>query len=193
VRPWTYAVEEHWRATVIKGHVDLSFITDDMLRDIEFDEVNDVPHGNGLWDELGITAPNYIPGTTNVHQSFGKACPKWTQKVKKLFDWVGHATVTVNKLEPGQFIAPHADTLYRLKQYVKENDLDIHDSEIVRVNIFLQDKQIGHFLDVGNIGVGDYRKGDYVLLYPGVIHTVGNLGFTDRYTMQITGIIKKER
>jgi len=178
---------------VIEGHVDLSFVTDDMLKAIEFNEVNHVPHGNGLWTELGIPEPDFVPGTTNVHQVFDADCPKWTNKVKQLFDWVDYGTVTLNKLEPGQFIPPHADTLYRLKEYIKEHDLDITDSELVRVNIFLQDKQIGHFLDIGNVGIGDYRKGDYVLLYPGVLHTVGNLGYTNRYTMQITGIIKRDK
>ena len=188
---WIFDAREPWRIIVVEGHVDLSFITDDMLSSIEFNEVNDVPHGNGLWTELGIEEPKYVPGTTNVQQVYDTACPKWADKVKGLFPWVEHGSVTLNKLEPGQFIAPHADTLYRLKQYIKERDLDIQDSKIVRVNIFLQDKQIGHFLDVGNVGIGEYRKGDYVLLYPGIIHTVGNLGYTNRYTMQITGIMKK--
>jgi hypothetical protein len=178
---------------VIKGHVDIGFVTESMLNAIEFDEVNDVPHGNGLWEELGIEQPNYIPGSTDVHQVFDKTCPVWVNKIKAMFDWVDHGTVTLNKLEPGRFIAPHADTLYRLKCYIKENQIDITDSEIVRINIFLQDKHYGHFLDIENEAVSTYQKGDYVLLYPGALHTVGNLGYTNRYTMQITGIIKRER
>mgnify|MGYP001069792772 CR=1 FL=1 len=189
---WTFADEAHWRVIVISGHVDLSYITHDMLTAIEFNEFNEVSHGNGLWEELGIETPPYHTGSTIVHQTFDTACPVWVKKIKKQFDWVSHSTVTLNKLTPGNYIPPHADTLFRLKQYLKDHDLDISGSELVRVNIFLQNKEIGHFLDMGNQAVSSYTKGDYVLIRPGVIHTVANLGYTDRYTMQITGIIKKE-
>lgn len=177
---------------MISGHVDLSYITPDMLAATKFDECNEVSDSNGLWEELGIDNPPYHTGSTVVHQAFDKSCPIWVNKIKNQFDWVTHGTVTLNKLTPGNYIPPHADTLYRFKQYLKDNDLDINGSEPVRVNIFLQNKEIGHFLDIANQAVSNYSKGDYVLIRPGVIHTVANLGYTDRYTMQITGIIKKE-
>ena len=187
-----FAVVVHWRAIVIKGHVDLSFVTEEMLFNLDFTESSEVSHGNGLWEELGVKQPNFNTSNTRVWQMFDSLCPPWANKVKRMFNWIDYSTVTINKLEPGTFIPTHSDTLYRLKQHVKEQNIDTQNYRFVRINIFLQNRYPGHFLDIDNVAISQYNKGDYVIISPGVLHTVANLGWTNRYTMQITGITTKK-
>jgi len=175
------------RDSVIKGHVDLNFLTDAMLAATKFAEYNYVAEANGTWKELGIPQPDYPSTGPNVLQSFDSACPAWAHQIKDMFTWVHHKVVTLNCLTPGCFIPPHRDELYRLKQSVLDNKLDVKNLTAVRVNVLLQDKKHGHFLDVNNQTIEHYAKGDYVYIFPGVLHSVANVGYENRYTLQVTG------
>jgi hypothetical protein len=175
------------RNIVIKGHLDLSFITEELLEATVFIESNEVAYANGLWQELNIPMPlSYKAGTTTVHQCFDTDCPAWAHKIKDMFPWLQHRLVTVNKLAPGCFIPPHKDMFYRLKDMTAH--VDTSNSVPIRINVLLQDKKYGHFLDVDNTALSDYRKGDYVYIHRGVIHSVVNVGFENRYTLQVTGL-----
>ena len=72
-------------------------------------------------------------------------------------------------------------------KYEKPHNLDIKNLTALRVNVLLQDKKHGHFLDVNNQTVEHYAKGDYVYIFPGVLHSVANVGYENRYTLQVTG------
>ena len=171
---------------MIRGNVDLSFLTDSMLESTVFVEKNHVDHANGLWKELGITAPNFPVNSAVVHQSFNDQCPSWAHTIKDMFPWLQYRLVTINKLEPGSLIPPHRDMFYRLRELT--DGVDVSGMVLVRVNVLLQDKKYGHFLDIDNVALSDYRKGDYVYIQQGVIHSVVNAGFENRYTLQVTGL-----
>lgn len=172
---------------MIKGHLDLSFITDELLDATVFTESNEVSHANGLWQELNIPMPpNYKFGAATVHQCFDTDCPRWAHTIKDMFPWLQHKLVTINKLEPGSFIPPHRDMFYRLREVT--TDTDVGNKVPVRINVLLQDKKYGHFIDIDNVALSDYRKGDYVYIYQKVIHSVVNVGFENRYTLQVTGL-----
>lgn len=172
---------------MIRGHLDLNFITDELLDATVFTESNEVSYANGIWKDLNIPIPaSYKEGAATVHQCFDTDCPAWAHEIKDMFPWLKHRLVTVNKLEPGSFIPPHKDMFYRLKDMTA--NVDTSNSVPIRINVLLQDKKHGHFLDVDNIALSDYRKGDYVYIYQGVIHSVVNVGFENRYTLQVTGL-----
>ena len=171
---------------MIRGNLDLSFINDELLDATVFTESNEVSHANGLWQELNIPIPsNYKVGAATVHQCFDTDCPAWAHDIKNMFPWLQHRLVTVNKLEPGSFIPPHRDMFYRLREMTANLATDLIP---VRINVLLQDKKYGHFIDIDNIALSDYQKGDYVYIYQGIIHSVVNIGFENRYTLQITGL-----
>jgi hypothetical protein len=174
---------------VIKGNVDINFVTDEMLNNTVFPESTDTNHANGLWKTLDVPEPTYPIGSAHLYQCFGEDCPQWAMDVCNKFDWVQYKQVTINKLTTGTFIPPHVDSMYRLKQDLKNNQDTLENLELVRINIFLQDHQLGHWLNIDDESFDNYNKGDYTFIFPGVIHTVANLGYKPRYTMQITGLI----
>ena len=100
--------------------------------------------------------------------------------------------VTVNKLMPGRFIAPHQDTLYKLRKKVEDEGSDVEGMEPYRVNLFLQDRLMGHYFEMEDQAWIDYVKGDYTVIKRNATHLVANLGYQPRFTMQITGFAKEE-
>lgn len=177
------------RNTMIKGHLDLSFLTDEMLTSIVFHEKNHVANANGMWDRLGILQPSYLNDSAVVYQSFDSLCPDWAHRIKDMFPQLMHKLVTVNCLTPGSVIPPHVDKLYRLKTMATEQNLDITGFTPIRINVLLQDKKIGHFLDIDNVSLASYSRGDYVYIFPDVTHSVANIGYENRYTLQVSGFI----
>lgn len=178
---------------MIKGHVDISHITFDMLESLSFSEITDTTEAGGLWHKLGVSVPVFPSGAPVVHQTFGDTCPQWVNDVYDHFSsWLHHGMVTVNKLMPGCFIPPHCDTLYRIQQKVNNEQIDVTGLTPVRINLFLQDHQLGHIFEMNGKYLERYTQGDYAIILPEQLHSVANLGYLNRYTMQITGFSKIE-
>ena len=93
---------------------------------------------------------------------------------------------------PGRFIAPHVDTLYKMRQKVKREKMNTDGMVPVRVNLFLQDRLMGHYIEIEDETWLDYKKGDYTIIRPNLVHSVANLGYEPRFTMQLTGFAKEE-
>jgi len=177
---------------MIKGNVDISHITYEMLDELLFDSPTHVEYANGLWEEIGVCIPSYPNNSAIVYQLFGDACPPWGHHIKSLFDEkILYSTVTINLLKPGNFIPPHKDMFYRLMSFAKDNNIDLHDKEPVRINIFLQDHKLGHFFEVENEVCMNYKKGDYTIIRRGALHSVVNIGNENRYTLQVSGFVDK--
>lgn len=175
---------------MIKGHIDIDFVTDDMLHNIEFKEKN---HLRLNWGELGIKEPDEIQQSAIVYQSFENDCPEWAFRIKEMFaDMLECRMVTLNLIKPGYFIPPHRDAFFKLRQYAKDNNIDTTNKEPVRINLFLQDHKIGHFFEMENEVCMNYKKGDFALIKLGKIHSVINIGNENRYTLQVSGFADKE-
>ena len=179
---------------MIDGNVNLEFLTDEMLSDIDFTHtISDDYYRNPLWDQLGVSMPNYPKESLELKQVYDEQGPSWVFHIKDQFDsWVLHSTVTLSMLAPGKITPPHKDEMYRLQNSAKCSNIDTSKLEPVRVNILLQDKKIGHFFDMGRLALSNYSKGDYIIIRPGAMHSCGNIGYENRYTMQISGFIAKE-
>jgi len=178
---------------VIKGNVDISNITYNMLESLEFTERTETREAGGYWGTIGINTPSFPVGADVVFQTYGDNCPSWVNNVSMLFSsWLKHCMVTVNKLTPGCFIPPHRDTLYRMKQKIQAEKLDVYGLHPIRVNLFLQNRELGHIFEMENSLLSDYRQGDFLIITPDKIHSVANLGYLNRYTMQLTGFANLE-
>lgn len=178
---------------MIKEHIDINFVTDDMLVQTEFKETTEVGHANGLWEELSVTPPIYPAGSPTIYQSFDDHCPVWAQNIKSMFaDKIKYSTVTINLVKPGSFIPPHKDKFYRLLEFVKTNNIDLTNKEPIRINLFLQDHKIGHFFEMENQVCMNYKKCDYAIIKMDKIHSVINIGNYNRYTLQVSGFADKD-
>jgi len=93
--------------------------------------------------------------------------------------------IALNKLSPGQILPWHKD---RYLTYIKKNKIK-KKNQIARIILFLEDQTPGQQLWVGKkLCTG--KAGAYFGWMYGTEHMAANLGKTDRYTLQITGIKK---
>lgn len=92
-------------------------------------------------------------------------------------------SVGVMKQPPGQTLPLHEDTFF---QFSKINNIDPYDC--IRVNIFLEDWQAGHYFEINNTPVVSWRRGDAVIIHRDEPHLSGNMGMTEKFTMQVTGV-----
>ena len=173
-----------------KGHVDIDFVNNEMLCNVKFKEHNHVKWAGGLWDDLGVPVPDFPYDSPWVYQSFEDDCPLWAHDIKRMFnDVLSYSTVTINLLKPGNFIPPHRDQFYKLLKIAHHTE--IKDLEPIRINIFLQDAQLGHFFEMEGETWMNYKKGDYTIIRRGVLHSVVNIGNENRYTLQVSGFADK--
>ena len=179
--------------SILKGHLDIGWVTDQNLSDLNFLHRVDDYDRNALWPELGIDPPNYPAESIVLYQLFDDECPEWAQRIKEYFDpWILYSGMAITMLQPGHINNPHKDSLYRLKNKVEQNNIDVSELVPVRINMFLQDRKVGHFLDFDQKVIDSYQRGDFIVIFPNRIHSVANAGYENRYTLQISGFVKEE-
>ena len=177
---------------MIKGHVDLSWLDERELYITKFVEKTNTIWSGGYWKDHNIPVPDYPQEGTQVLQTYDEHAPAWAHKIKDKFKFIDHPMVTVNCVKPGRFIGPHIDKFFRLYDLAKLNEWDVADKTPVRVNVFLQDKMMGHFLEIGEHTFPEYAKGDYTFILKDQVHCVSNVSSFNRYTLQVTGFANKE-
>ena len=97
-----------------------------------------------------------------------------------------HLGVCFHKLLPGHYLPAHIDKYGFYSGKFGVSDLN----RIKRFVIFAEDWQPGHFLTVDKNVYSDWKAGEVVGWVGTTIHSAINIGITDRYTIQITGIEK---
>lgn len=104
--------------------------------------------------------------------------------IKKLPLQALHAVATPTLQMPGNILPMHIDKFIFLKNTLGKN------ANIVRFLIFMKDWENGHALQVGNSWLANWSAGDVVLWYPNKPHLALNAGFTNKWTCNVTGILK---
>jgi hypothetical protein len=134
-----------------------------------------------LWHRLGYTQTKFTGDMYDMRSPE----PVWMPQVTDKFNW-GHISWSVYKMNPGCVLPLHSDTYAR---FVKlHNVSDIND--IVRAVVMLEDWESGHYLEINGVGITNWRAGDYFIWRGTAPHVAANVGLTDRYTLQLTGILK---
>tara|TARA_B100000424_G_scaffold253660_1_gene231013 strand:- start:2365 stop:2871 length:507 start_codon:yes stop_codon:yes gene_type:complete len=64
---------------------------------------------------------------------------------------------------------------------------NVDKSKVWRAVIVLQDWEPGHYFDIEDRAIVNYKKGEFVLFDAFCSHSAANLGLSDRFTLQITG------
>ena len=106
-------------------------------------------------------------------------------------DWVNTIANLLNLRNPG-FVFYRMDTLDIMPTHVDHFNtycrvFNKDRKEVRRAIVFLEDWKPGHYFQVDNVGVVNYKAGEYVLWAPDVPHAASNIGVEPRYTLQITG------
>lgn len=117
-------------------------------------------------------------------QSFGDELPVPPQKfVTSLGLEQSISTVGWICLRPNQFIAPHVDHFYQLR-----NAHNVSIDECVRYLVFLQDWEFGQMVDFDNTNIRKWRRGDTWKFNHVEPHWAGNASNVNLHTCQVNTI-----
>lgn len=121
---------------------------------------------------------------TGEMADFRQNQPKWTNDIKNYLDLKLPAS-SYYRMTPGKILPYHKDTFNR---YI--NHYNIVDPKMIhRAVIFLEDWKPGHIFEIDGYPITKYRAGTYVLWKYDTPHMAANIGFHNRYTLQLTGIL----
>lgn len=160
------------------------FWTDDQIESLNFETPYDSNVGFDLYEKN-----DRIRYADKMTANLYRGLPIFLDDVilQSEFSWLEHRAFALHQILPGNILPLHRDKYNFYKQ--KNNVSDIE--SIVRVIVFLQDKHPGHILEIENLSLSHWTKGDWVAWRGSAQHLAANLGNVNRYTLQITGIINE--
>lgn len=164
----------------IKGWVDPVWKLQHRDLDFSNEDFND-PESLSLWQSLGYTQTKF----TGDMYDMRRPEPAWMSQVCKSFIW-SNIGWSVYRMGPGTVLPRHSDTFTRFCKIHNINDIN----NIVRAVVFMEDWQTGHYFEINDQGVTNWRAGDYYIWRGATPHAAANVGLTNRYTLQITGVLK---
>jgi hypothetical protein len=113
--------------------------------------------------------------------------PSWNNRFIGLFqEEMGWKDVCTSyyRMMPGTILPTHSDTYNR---YIELFDLKGEELMIRRAIVFLEDWRPGHYAEYMDVPYTQWQAGDTVEWQYDTPHMAANMGFTPRYTLQITG------
>lgn len=163
-----------------KLHIQIPNINYRNLNWIEHDNVtvrgraSEFEDQNKMYREAGFTE----------HNSFYLQAFDMTEEIRTFaHSLFPRCSISVMRQPPGQTLPSHEDTFFR---FATQHNVDPYDC--VRVNLFLEDWQSGHYFEINNTPFVSWKSGDAVTIFRDEPHLSGNMGMTEKYTMQITGV-----
>lgn len=108
--------------------------------------------------------------------------PDWVHEIGNNFPKLQDKTYVIYKMETTEIMPVHVD---HYETYMRL--FNVERKDIRRVIVFLKNWESGHYFEIANRGLVNWRKGDYVEWTADEPHAASNIGLTPRYTLQITG------
>lgn len=163
---------QHFRLSNVwwDGHENLSYINE---------QFND-PKSLEWWRSLGYTQTKFTGDMYDMR--FEE--PSWMKKFREYIPWK-HFSWSIYRMTPGCALPRHSDLYVRFRNLHGITD----SSKIRRAVVFLDDWQSGHYFDVDDTPISQWKAGDGVIWENDVPHSAANVGVTNRYTLQITGVV----
>lgn len=115
--------------------------------------------------------------------------PAWSQTFIDIYTEMGWKDIGLAfyRMTTGTVLPVHSD-LYR--RYIELFGLTGREPTIRRALVLLEDWKSGHYLEVDDAPIVDWKAGQVVEWQYDTPHAAANLGLEDRYTLQITGHIQ---
>ncbi len=131
------------------------------------------------WKSLGHNYEKY----TGLMRDQSQELPDWCFNIAKEIP-LKNSTVTLYCMPPGTIMPEHSDMFVRYREVMNLKSTD----DVGRAVVFLEDWKSGHYFEIDETPMVNWKKGDYVVWKNDAPHMAANLGKENRYTMQITGI-----
>jgi hypothetical protein len=132
-----------------------------------------------LWKNLGYTQTKFTGDMYDMRNTL----PPWAERFSDYFRWKNYSW-SFYRMTPGCVLPNHSDTYVRYRNLYSVKNIDM----IYRAVIFLEDWQSGHYFEIEGIPFVGWKTGQGVIWKGGTEHLAANMGLTDRFTLQITGI-----
>jgi len=128
----------------------------------------------------------YGPKFTGDMCDMRKSQPDWNNQIIKHFQNLGWQDVCTSyyRMTSGTVLPEHIDTY---KRYIEIFNLKGCEQTIQRALIFLEDWASGHYLEIEQVPITGWARGDYYVWSKDTPHMAANLGARPRYTLQVTG------
>jgi hypothetical protein len=157
---------------ITHGHVNLS-VTIKELESIDFQDYFQ------CYQQTPTIEKYYNKHNSSIWQKFDNS-PQWVHDLaQKLPQDFEHHVVSVINIPPGQTIPWHAD-----KHYILQKNFGFGDTW--RYLIFLEDWKPGHYFEIDQTPVVNWKAGDWIKFHRDDWHLAGNMGFEPFYSAQIT-------
>jgi len=149
-------------------------------RELEYinEPFND-PTSLDIWKKLGYTQTRFTGDMYDMRNPE----PQWIDPFRKIFPW-RYFSWSVYRMGPGTVLPQHSDTYQRFREIYGVTDID----SIYRAIVFLEPWQSGHYFEIDSTPIVSWAAGDTVIWHSDLEHVAANMGITDRYTLQITGV-----
>ena len=131
------------------------------------------------WKSLGHNYEKY----TGLMRDQSQQLPDWCFNVLEQIP-LQNSSITLYCMPPGTIMPEHSDTFIKYREIMNLKTTD----DVGRAVIFLEDWKSGHYFEIDETPMVNWKKGDYVLWKNDTPHMAANLGKENRYTMQVTGI-----
>jgi hypothetical protein len=131
------------------------------------------------WKSLGHNYEKY----TGLMRDQSQQLPDWCFNVLEQIP-LQKSSITLYCMSPGTIMPEHSDTFIKYREIMNLKSID----NVGRAVIFLEDWKSGHYFEIDETPMVNWKKGDYMLWKNDTPHMAANLGKENRYTMQVTGI-----
>jgi hypothetical protein len=131
------------------------------------------------WKSLGHNYEKY----TGLMRDQSQELPDWCFNVAKEIP-LKNSAITLYCMTTGTIMPEHSDMFVRYREIMDLKSTD----DVGRAVVFLEDWKSGHYFEIDETPVVNWKKGDYIMWKNTVPHMAANLGKENRYTMQVTGI-----
>jgi hypothetical protein len=133
------------------------------------------------WRALGYTQTKFTGDMYDMRNPE----PEWIEAIRKVLPWK-HFSWSVYRMEPGCCLPTHGDTYARFCKLYNITDFNT----IHRAIFFMEDWQSGHVFEIDGLPQYHWCAGDYYVWQYNTPHLAANVGKTNRYSLQITGVIE---
>jgi hypothetical protein len=131
------------------------------------------------WKRNGHIYEKYSGSTIEKNQGH----PNWVNQIEEKFN-LKNKTSCVYCMTPGTIMPEHRDFYKKYKSLYNLSNAN----DIVRIVIFLEDWKSGHYFEIDDNPIVNWKHGDYIMWKNDTPHMAANIGRENRYTLQITGI-----
>ena len=131
------------------------------------------------WKSLGHNYEKYTGLIRDQSQQLPDLCFNVFEQIP-----LQNSLITLYCMTPGTIMPEHSDAFVKYREILSLKETD----NVGRAVIFLEDWKSGHYFEIDETPIVDWKKGEYVLWKNDTPHMAANLGKENRYTMQVTGI-----